>query len=142
MSFISDAKDYLDKIATEIESVLSAANITLRVEKQHYLRQSDVGVLPFISVILDRIEPGAYVIGRGYCPIEIYYAITLLEKYNQDKVFTDLPYIEEALLNMEEKYDITGGTIVSENIAYEEVGNVVIQGSQIVYSINMNSNVQ
>ena len=139
--YIERGKQFLDAIVEVIESTLEEKKIKIPVFAQHYLTGSDLGTVPYISIILDRIEPDLTTIGGSLQVMNIFFAITLIEKYQAEKLFTDLPMIEEALEKVEaELPDITVGTgIESIDVAFEEVGNIVLQASQITFVVNSSS---
>ena len=135
--YIVRAKEYLDTIVSVIEQELSNNNKSIPVFAQHYLRASDVGKVPYISVVLDRLEKDLTTIGKSLRMVRIYYAITLVEKYQEERIFTDLPIIEDALEKVEDQlpYTTESASIVGEDIAYEEVGNIVLQATQITFLV-------
>ena len=135
--YIERGKEFLDAIVEVIESIFAEEKIKIPVFSQHYLTASDLGTVPYISVILDRIEPDISTVGGSLQVMNIRFAITLVEKYQTDKLFTDLPMIEEALETVDAKLpDITTGTgIESIDVAFEEVGNIVLQASQITFVV-------
>lgn len=139
--YIERGKQFLDAIVKVIENIFTEKKIKIPVFSQHYLTASDLGTVPYISVILDRIEPDLSTVGGSLQVMNIYFAITLIEKYQANKLFTDLPIIEEALEKVEmELPDVTVGTgVESIDVAFEEVGNIVLQASQITFLVNTSS---
>lgn len=136
--YIERGKQFLDVIVKVIENTFAEKKIRIPVFSQHYLTASDLGTIPYISVILDHIEPDISTIGASLQMMNVFFAITLIEKYQEEKLFTDLPIIEEALEKIElELPDITTGTgIESIDVAFEEVGNIVLQASQVTFIVN------
>ena len=135
--YIDRGKEYLDTIVDVIEQELQDNNKNIPVFAQHYLRASDVGKVPYVSVVLDKLERDLTTIGKSLRMVRIYYAITLVEKYQEEKLFTDLPIIEDALEKVEDQlpYTTEGASIIGEDIAYEEVGNIVLQATQITFLV-------
>ncbi|MCE7738404.1 MAG: hypothetical protein GPJ50_03405 [Candidatus Heimdallarchaeota archaeon] len=136
--YIERGKQFLDAIVEVIKNEFGEKKINIPVFAQHFLTASDLGATPYISVILDHIEPDISTIGRGIQMMNIYYAITLVEKYQEDKLFIDLPIIEDALGKIEAKLpEFTSGIAISAiNVAYEEVGNIVLQASEITFIVS------
>ena len=135
--YIDRGKEYLDTIVDVIEQELRDNNKNIPVFAQHYLRASDVGKVPYISVVLDRLERNLTSIGEALRIINIYFAITLVEKYQEEKLFNDLPIIESALEKVRDNlpYTTEDAKIIGEDIAYEEVGNFVLQATQITFLV-------
>jgi len=135
--YIDKGKEYLDTIVDVIEQELQDNNKSIPVFAQHYLRASDVGKVPYVSVVLDRLERNLTSIGEALRIINIYFAITLVEKYQEEKLFTDLPIIESALEKVRDNlpYTTEDAKIIGEDIAYEEVGNYVLQATQITFLV-------
>lgn len=139
--YIERGKEFLDVIVEAINDTLEEEKKNIPVFAQHFLTSSDLGVTPYISVILDHIEPDITTIGASYRMMNIYFAITLVEKYQEKNLFTDLPIIEDALEKVEGKLPdiITGAAISAINVAYEEIGNIVLQASEITFIVSASS---
>jgi len=135
--FIEGGKKYLDVIVDCIREELNTANKNIPVFVQHFLRPSDTGRVPFVSVILDRIDKSSSTIGRALQLANIYYLITLVEKYKEETLFTDLPTIEQALMKVQGRLpqETESADIISIEVAYEEIGNLVLQASQISFVV-------
>ncbi|MCK4258085.1 MAG: hypothetical protein KAX49_03855 [Halanaerobiales bacterium] len=137
MSYIERGKAFLDIVKAEVELALENAGISIPVFAQHYLTASDTGHVPYVSIILDRIEPEMNVIGGGMQTMNIIFAVTLVEKYKEEYLFTDLPVIESALSEIQDKYDdLIAAYITAVDVGYEEIGNIVLEASQLTFIVN------